>query len=204
MFNTTRPKAKRRIHTDHSFTRRHHNDSPRFPSTGRRPGSVRCFPVGHVLGAHQDRTRGDPGPDVRGLAIRPGIHLSLASCAALPPSVVAWLDIEANVGSPSYPRPTPLELFCLSQQRYTRTVHAAVSTSEGDRQVAELSLDVVEMHLGDDARTTFEVEVELALDGRPDDLALMVADLRDKWQLQPQLRSKFEQGLAALNGEVSL
>jgi triphosphatase len=95
-----------------------------------------------------------------------------------------------------------VELFCLSQQRYTRTVHAAVSTSEGDRQVAELSLDVVEMHIGDDTRTTFEVEVELASDGTPDDLALMVADLRDKWQLQPQPRSKFEQGLAALTDNV--
>jgi len=87
-----------------------------------------------------------------------------------------------------------IELFSLSQQRHTRTIHA------GDRQVAELSLDVVEMHIGDDARTTFEVEVELASDGTPDDLAVMVADLRDKWQLQPQPRSKFEQGLVALNG----
>ena len=86
-----------------------------------------------------------------------------------------------------------IELFSLSQQRHTRTVHA------GDRLVAELSLDVVEMHIGDEAKTTFEVEVELAPDGTLDDLALMVADLRDKWQLQPQPRSKFEQGLAVLN-----
>ena len=92
-----------------------------------------------------------------------------------------------------------IELFSLSQQRHTRTVHAAVSTSEGDRLVAELSLDVVEMHIGDEAKTTFEVEVELAPDGTLDDLALMVADLRDKWQLHPQPRSKFEQGLAAMN-----
>ena len=91
------------------------------------------------------------------------------------------------------------ELFSLSQRRRTRTVHAAVSTSEGDRLVAELSLDVVEMHIGDDAKITFEVEVELASDGTRDDLALMVADLRDEWQLQPQPRSKFEQGLAVLN-----
>jgi inorganic triphosphatase YgiF len=77
-----------------------------------------------------------------------------------------------------------IELFSLSQQRHTRTVHA------GHRQVAELSLDIVEMHIG---------EVELAPDGTPDDLAVMVADLRDKWQLQPQPHSKFEQGLAALN-----
>jgi triphosphatase len=100
-----------------------------------------------------------------------------------------------------------VELFSLSQQRHTRTVHAAVSTSEGDRLVAELSLDVVEMRLGGEVettpsatlRTSFEVEVELAPDGTPADLSLMVADLRDKWQLQPQPRSKFERGLAALN-----
>ena len=86
-----------------------------------------------------------------------------------------------------------IELFSLSQQRHTRTVHA------GDRLVAELSLDVVEMHISDEAKTTFEVEVELAPAGTLDDLALVVADLRSKWQLQPQPRSKFEQGLAALN-----
>jgi inorganic triphosphatase YgiF len=89
-----------------------------------------------------------------------------------------------------------VELFSLSQQRHTRTVHA------GHRLVAELSLDVVEMHIGDDARTTFEVEAELGPAGTPDDLALMVEDLRDKWQLQPQPRSKFEQGLAALADSV--
>jgi len=62
-----------------------------------------------------------------------------------------------------------------------------------------LSLDVVEMHIGDEVKTSFELEVELASDGTRDDLALMVADLRDEWQLQPQPRSKFEQGLAVLN-----
>ncbi len=106
-----------------------------------------------------------------------------------------------------------VELFSLSQQRHTRTVHAAVSTSEGGRLVAELSLDVVEMRLGGEVettpsatlRTSFEVEVELAPDGTPADLSLMVADLRDRWQLQPQPRSKFERGLAALteNGAMS-
>ncbi len=88
------------------------------------------------------------------------------------------------------------ELFSLSQQRHKRTV------SEGDRLAAELSLDVVEMRVGDEARTAFELEVELLPDGAPDDLAPMVADLRDKWQLQPQPLSKFEQGLAALTDSV--
>jgi inorganic triphosphatase YgiF len=86
-----------------------------------------------------------------------------------------------------------IEIFSLSQQRHTRTVHA------GERLVAELSLDVVDMHIGDEVKTTVELELELAPNGTPDDLALMVADLRAKWQLHPQRRSKFEQGLAVLD-----
>jgi len=89
-----------------------------------------------------------------------------------------------------------IELFSLSQQRHKRAVHA------GERLVAELSLDVVEMHIGGEAKATFELEAELAPDGTTDDLALMVADLMDKWQLQPQPRSKFEQGLAVLTDNV--
>jgi len=85
------------------------------------------------------------------------------------------------------------ELFSLSQQRHTRTVRA------GDRRVAELSLDVVRMRVGDGTETTFEVEVELLPAGTLDDLALMAADLQDNWRLQPQAYSKFERGLAALD-----
>ena len=110
-----------------------------------------------------------------------------------PASTARKLALALSQGEPL------IELFSLSQQRHTRTVHAAVSTSEGDRLVAELSLDVVEMHIGDEVKATFELEAELASAGTLDDLALVVADLRSKWQLQPQPRSKFEQGLAALN-----
>jgi inorganic triphosphatase YgiF len=116
------------------------------------------------------------------------------AAADWPASAARELALSLSQGEPL------IELFSLSQQRHTRTVHAAVSTSEGDRLVAELSLDVVEMHTGDEAKATFELEAELASDGTMDDLALMVADLRDRWQLQPQPRSKFERGLAALNG----
>ena len=91
-----------------------------------------------------------------------------------------------------------IELFGLYQQRYTRTVRA------GDRQVARLSLDVVRMRVDAGTESTFEVEVELLPAGTPDDLALMAADLRDKWGLQPQAYSKFERGLAALNTKDSL
>ncbi len=109
------------------------------------------------------------------------------SPAAWPASPARKLALALTQGEPL------IELFSLSQRRHTRTVHA------GGRLVAELSLDVVEMHIGDEAKTTFEVEVELAPDGTLDDLALMVADLRNIRQLQPQPRSKFEQGLAAMN-----
>lgn len=85
------------------------------------------------------------------------------------------------------------ELFSLSQQRHTRIARA------GDRRVAELSLDVVRIHTDDEVETTFELEVELLPAGTLDDLALMAADLRDNWRLQPQAHSKFERGLAALN-----
>ena len=68
------------------------------------------------------------------------------SPADWPASPARKLALALNQGEPL------IELFSLSQQRHTRTVHAAVSTSEGDRLVAELSLDVVEMHTGDDAK----------------------------------------------------
>jgi triphosphatase len=117
----------------------------------------------------------------------------LRSCdeaaADWPASPARKLALDLSQGEPL------VELFSLSQQRHKRTVRA------GNRLVAELSLDVVEMHIGAGVKISFELEVELAPDGTPDDLALMVADLRDKWQLQPQPRSKFERGLTVLNEE---
>jgi len=92
-------------------------------------------------------------------------------------------------GAPLY------ELFSLSQQRHKRMVQA------GDRLVAELSLDAVTTHIGDTEQSALEVEVELLDGGTADDLALMVADLKDTWQLQPQTHSKFERGLRDLDGE---
>jgi triphosphatase len=107
-----------------------------------------------------------------------------------PASPARELALDLSQGEPL------VELFSISQRRHTRMVHA------GDRLVAELSLDMVEMHIGDGVKISFELEVELAPDGTPDDLARMVADLRDIRQLQPQPRSKFEQGLAALTDNV--
>lgn len=87
------------------------------------------------------------------------------------------------------------KLFSISQQRYTRIARA------GDRRVAELSLDVVNMRTTDGIETTFEIEAELLPAGALDDLALMAAALQNEWQLQPQAYSKFERGLAALSAK---
>ncbi len=109
------------------------------------------------------------------------------SPAVWPTSPARALALTLSQGEPL------TEILSLSQQRHTRIVWA------DDRLVAELSLDVVKMHTGDEVETTFEAEVELLPTGTPDDLALMVADLQDKWRLQSQPRSKFERGLAALS-----
>ena len=109
-------------------------------------------------------------------------------------SPTAWPTSPARALALTLSQGKPLtEILSLSQQRHTRIVWA------DDRLVAELSLDVVKMHTGDEVETTFEVEVELLPTGTLDDLALMVADLQDKWRLQSQTRSKFERGLAALS-----
>jgi CHAD domain-containing protein len=72
---------------------------------------------------------------------------------------------------------------------------------EEARLVAELSLDEVMLAPsgGDRELVSFELEVELAADGLPEDLAALGAAL-EGLGLKPQGRSKFERGLALLGG----
>jgi len=86
---------------------------------------------------------------------------------------------------------TPLAPLVALQQ--TRTVRLM---SDGQRPVAELSLDQV--HLGAEGRelSYFELEVELGAEGTEDDLGTIVGVLQDEWELSPQRRSKFERALA--------
>jgi CHAD domain-containing protein len=82
----------------------------------------------------------------------------------------------------------PLEQFLqLSQERLARRVR------DGDRDVAELSLDRV--LLDDTEGRWFEAELELRADGTEDDLARLTAALLEVGPLEPESRSKFARAL---------
>ncbi len=69
---------------------------------------------------------------------------------------------------------------------------------DGERRVAELSLDEVRAVVGQRPAFYYEVEVELRPDGTEEDLALLAATLRDEYALEPETRSKFARGLETL------
>jgi len=84
----------------------------------------------------------------------------------------------------------PLEtLFDLHQTRHIRML------ANGDRTIAELSLDEVQVG----ATVYLELEVELTLNGTMDDLRRIAHDLVTTWHLAPEPRSKFELALATLD-----
>ncbi|MEE8392224.1 MAG: CHAD domain-containing protein, partial [Anaerolineae bacterium] len=83
-------------------------------------------------------------------------------------------------------------LFDLQQTRVVRQI------KQGERLVAELSLDDVYLVAGGREHAYFELEVELAPSGTEADLAAVVACLQDEWGLEPERLSKFERALAFL------
>ncbi len=82
------------------------------------------------------------------------------------------------------------ELFSLSQIRAVRIA------SQGQRPVAELSLDEVHLSAGHKARIYFVLEAELLRQGAEEDLQAIVHCLQHEWKLDPEPASKFEQALA--------
>lgn len=80
-------------------------------------------------------------------------------------------------------------LFELRQTRVMR------STRRGEQNVAELSLDEVELGHSQLYRV---VEIELAPDGHEDDLRRLANCLQNEWRLAPEPLSKFERALALL------
>jgi CHAD domain-containing protein len=88
-------------------------------------------------------------------------------------------------------------LFALEQTRTVRQVR------DGDRLVAELSLDDVHVLIKDKEQSYRELEVELLPDGTESDLIAIVASLETGWELQPESRSKFTRGLALLQESQS-
>lgn len=85
-----------------------------------------------------------------------------------------------------------VELVPLFDQRQTRIIRWA---SRGDRTVAEMSVDQVELAIKGRERSYFEVEFELKEAGMEEDLLVIGACLQDEWHLQPEQRSKFSRAL---------
>ncbi|MGH2522571.1 MAG: inorganic triphosphatase [Anaerolineales bacterium] len=109
---------------------------------------------------------------------------------ALPP---AWPDGPARRLVLGRAGAEPLiELFVIRQQRAMRAVR------QGERLVAELSLDVGEIEARGQWELIREIEVELEPGGTLDDLRVIDQALQ-AYGLQPQPRSKFERALALLD-----
>lgn len=85
------------------------------------------------------------------------------------------------------------ELFDLEQVRHRRLAYAA-----GERLAAELSLDQVTITTAAGEVVSYELEVELRLEGTPDDLSALAAGLAE-YGLAPQPLSKYARALALLD-----
>jgi triphosphatase len=86
-----------------------------------------------------------------------------------------------------------VKLVPLFDQHQTRIIRWV---TQGGRVVAEMSVDKVELSIGDRARYYFEVEFELKEAGTEQDLAAIAACLQEAWGLKPEPRSKFARALA--------
>jgi CHAD domain-containing protein len=96
-------------------------------------------------------------------------------------------------------RPTQ-EIVAIGQERHKRVLVAG----EGDaqREVAELSLDVVSLPQNGHKQVTYELEIELRPEGARDDLKALGEALAG-YQLAPQPKSKFERALEIVNGPAA-
>lgn len=89
-------------------------------------------------------------------------------------------------------------LVTLTQTRFIRRL------SQGEREVAEFSLDEVTLSAGE-RQTSFRVlEIELAPAGTEADLTALVKALRRTWRLRPEPLSKFERAFAFAGGRLLL
>ncbi len=85
-------------------------------------------------------------------------------------------------------------MFEVKQTRYSRPLY------DGDRLVAEVSLDRVRISREDMAASFLELEAELVADGREEDLEQISTELQELWELAPESRSKYDRGLALHKG----
>jgi CHAD domain-containing protein len=92
-------------------------------------------------------------------------------------------------------------LFEVEQTRHSRLL------SDGERTLAGLSLDRVQVQRGDRSEpyaTFLELEAELMPGGSDEDLARLGAELEEDWGLVPASRSKYERGLAFFDVGLAL
>lgn len=89
------------------------------------------------------------------------------------------------------------ELVAIEQTRHTRKV------VRGDKEIGELSLDEVTFRVGGQRSQSYELEIELAGDGRPDDLHALNTALIPMG-VRPEPRSKFERALREARKQVNM
>jgi inorganic triphosphatase YgiF len=110
-------------------------------------------------------------------------HVTGLDVAAWPEGDVRRIVEEVAHGKPLH------DLFTLDQ---TRTVS---NLYDGDRAVAELSLDDVTTHAAAGPVCAYELEIELLPDGLLDDLRALSRILTQEYGLLPQPVSKFERAM---------
>jgi CHAD domain-containing protein len=110
--------------------------------------------------------------------------------------IASWPDSEAKELAKEIAGKQPMrDLVTIDQVRTVSYLY------DGERAVAELSIDDVDFHPaspsqpGEPAHKTYELEAELLPDGTLDDLHNLVQIFSEEYGLDPQPKSKFERAL---------
>jgi CHAD domain-containing protein len=110
--------------------------------------------------------------------------------------IASWPDSEAKELAKEIAGKQPMrDLVTIDQVRTVSYLY------DGERAVAELSIDDVDFHAaspsepGEPAHKTYELEAELLPDGTLDDLHALVQIFSEEYGLDPQPKSKFERAL---------
>jgi CHAD domain-containing protein len=125
------------------------------------------------------------------------IHERYESEQVLPVGATAdpttWPEWEGRELVTSLLENEPLEeIVIVEQTRHVRPLR------QGDRLVAELSVDQATIHAGGHHQDYGCLEAELVEEGTIGDLRVLASHLTETWGLSPEPRSKFELGLALL------
>lgn len=124
-----------------------------------------------------------------------GVHRRTEHEVALPSEMLnpaGWPPGEARELALELAGEAPLQPLVDMKQ-----IRARRDLMDGDRRVAEVSLDEVRASLGKRPSCYYEMEVELGTEGTEDDLYRVAAALQSEHGLTPEPRSKFERALSA-------